>query len=144
MSANNFDQMIADVRDKFNSGDIDGYIETLYTPDATFHFFPPGLPQGHEGARMFYGGFMAAFPNAQFTPDDIIEEGDRIAMRYHLDVTHEGDFQGIPATGKRARLDGISILRLENGKVAERWNESDFLSLLQQLGVLPAPVQATS
>lgn len=142
MAANNYLEIIERARQHFNAGNAQGYIETLYAPNATFHYFPPGLPQGYEGARIFYGGFMAAFPDVQFTIDAILMEGDRVAVRYHLDMTHRGEFQGIPPTGKRVRLNGISILRFADDKVVERWNEGDFLGLLQQLGAIPTPEEA--
>lgn len=139
MSAQKYRDLLEDVRQKFNAGDVNGYIEDFYAPDAHFHFLPPGLPQGQEGARLFYAGFIAAFPDAQFTPDDTIIQDDRLVTRYHLEMTHLGEFQGIPPTGRRVRLDGISFMRFADGKVAERWNEADFLGLMRQLGAIPDP-----
>ncbi len=126
-------------REKFNQGDIEGYLTTLYAPDVVAHFLPPGLPGGYEGLRMFYSGFLASFPDARLEFDEIISENDRLAVRYHLNMTHTGDFNGIPATGKQATINGTTIMRFSQGKVVERWSESDFLGLLQQLGVIPAP-----
>lgn len=139
MSTSNNRSVLEEARVRFNSGDVNGYLETLYAPDVRFHFFPPELPAGLEGARLFYAGFMSAFPDTQFTPEDIVEQGDRMAVRYRLDMTHLGEFQGVPATGGRVRLNGITFLRFEDGKVRERWNEGDFIGLMQQLGALPAP-----
>lgn len=126
-------------RDYFNAGDIERYIMTLYAPEAVGHFLPPGMPQGHTGLRLFYGAFHTGFPDAQLIFDDILSEGDRVMIRFHLDMTHTGEFNGIPATGKRVSLSGITIFRFVEGKVAERWSESDFFGLMQQLGVLPTP-----
>jgi len=69
----------------------------------------------------------------------VIVDGDRLAARYRLDMTHAGDFNGIPATNRRVTLQGITILRWKSGRVVERWSESSFLDLMIQLGVVPAP-----
>jgi predicted SnoaL-like aldol condensation-catalyzing enzyme len=131
-------QVLENARQKFNQGDVEGYLNELYRPDVTLHYLPPGLPPGHEGARLFYGGFLAGFPDAQLVFDDTISEGDRVAVRFHVDMTHQGEFNGIPPTGKRGSLAGMTVMRFVDGKVAERWSESDFMGLLQQLGVMPA------
>ncbi|HYN88066.1 MAG TPA: ester cyclase [Ardenticatenaceae bacterium] len=141
MSAHTYHDLIEEAREKFNAGDMEGYVKTVYAENALIHYLPPGLPQGWEGAKLFYTSFAAAFPDVQLTFDDIITEGDRVAIRYHAVMTHLGEFQGIPPTGKRVTLAGITILRFAGGKVVERWSESDFLGMLQQLGVIPAPGQ---
>lgn len=126
-------------RDYFSAGDIESYIATLYAPEAVCHFLPPGLPQGHTGLRLFYGAFHTGFPDAQLIYDDTLSEGDRVVLCFHVDMTHTGEFNGIPATGKRVSISGITILRFAEGRVVERWSESDFMGLMQQLGVIPAP-----
>lgn len=125
-------------RQHFNAGEIEAYLTTLYAPDCNAHFLPPGLPQGHTGLRLFYSAFIAGFPDAQLHFDDILSDGDDLAVRYHLDATHRGDFNGIPATGKRISITGITIMHFVDGKVVERWSESDFMGLMQQLGAVPA------
>lgn len=126
-------------RQHFNAGEIDAYLETLYTPDARLHFLPPNLPGGHAGARIFYQVFLAAFPDAHLTFDDILIDGNKMAIRYHLEMTHTGEFQGVPPTAKRVTLKGLTILEFERGKVVERWSESDFMGLMMQLGAIPTP-----
>lgn len=123
----------------FNSGDLEGYITTLYAPEVTFHYYPPELPQGRTGARLYYGAFLQGFPDAAFYPEDIIFEGDKLVVRYRLDATHLGEFNGIPASGKQISFNGITIMRWQDAQVVERWNEADFLGLLQQIGAMSAP-----
>jgi steroid delta-isomerase-like uncharacterized protein len=113
----------------FSAATFDSYLQ-LYHPQATLHFLPPGLPQGRDGARLFYQGFLAAFPDAQITLEDFVSEGDKIACRYTLKGTHRGEFMGVPATGKRVSLSGITVLRFVDGQCVERWNEANFLGLL--------------
>lgn len=134
--------VLEQARRHINAGDIEGYLTTLYAPDAIAHFLPPGLPQGHAGLRLFYTAFLAGFPDVQLHFDDIIAEGDTLAVRYHVAGTHLGEFNGIPATGRQFTISGATMLRFVAGKVVERWSQTDFVGLMQQLGVIPA--QATA
>jgi steroid delta-isomerase-like uncharacterized protein len=121
----------------FSTATLDAYLQ-LYHPQAVLHFLPPGLPQGRQGAQLFYQGFLAAFPDAQITLEDFVSEDDKVAARFTLEGTHRGEFMGVPATGTRITLSGITILRFVDGQCVERWNEANFLALLQQLGAVPA------
>jgi steroid delta-isomerase-like uncharacterized protein len=122
---------------RWNEGDLPGYLE-LYDPDATLRGYQRVEP-GFEGIRRFYEVFWAAFPGSRITLEDVISEGAEVAARFTLRATHGGDFNGIPPTGKQISLSGITILRFADGKCVERWSQADFLGLLQQLGVIPAP-----
>ena len=126
-------------RQHFNTGDVEAYLTTLYAPDCVAHFLPPGMPQGHAGLRLFYGAFAAGFPDAQLHFDDTVAEGDQLAVRFHITATHAGEFNGIPATSKLVTFTGITTMRFVDGKVVERWSQSDFLGLLQQVGAIPTP-----
>lgn len=126
--------------DHWNNQNLDGYLE-LYDANIILHGFPPGLAPGVEGARQFYTGVWAAFPGNQLTIDDAVAEGDEVAVRFTLRGVHRGAFMGIPPTGKEITLTGITILRFAGGRCVERWNQADFLGLLQQLGAVPAPAQ---
>jgi predicted ester cyclase len=120
----------------FSAATLDAYLN-LYHPQAALHFLPPGLPPGREGARLFYQGFLAAFPDAQITLEDFVAEEDKLASRFTLQGTHRGEFMGVAATGKRVSISGITILRFVEGQCVERWSEANFVGLLQQLGALP-------
>jgi steroid delta-isomerase-like uncharacterized protein len=121
----------------FSAVTVETYLQ-LYHPQATLHFLPPGLPTGRDGARLFYQGFLAAFPDAQIVLEDFVSEGDKVAARYTVEGTHRGEFMGVPASGKRVSITAITILRFVDGQCVERWNEANFLGLLQQLGAVPA------
>jgi len=69
----------------------------------------------------------------------VIAEGDKVVARYTFHGTIKGDFMGIPAAGKSTTLTAIDILRFEGDKIAEHWGEADMLSMMQQLGAIPAP-----
>ena len=87
--------------------------------------------------------YRSAFPDIQFTIEDLIAEGDKIVTRYTARGTHRGDLQGIPPTGRQVTVTGIIISRFANGKFVEGWLDFDALGMLQQLGVIPAPGQAS-
>ena len=79
----------------------------------------------------------SAFPDMQATIEDMIAEGDKVAVRYTGTGTHKGELMGIPATGKQIAVTGIEIIRIAGGKMVERWEAFDNLSFMQQLGVIP-------
>ncbi|MGL5924255.1 ester cyclase [Chroococcidiopsis sp.] len=97
---------------------------------------PPG--RGTEGAKQDLRGLLTAFSDLQFTIDDLIAEGNKVVARWTGNVTHSGEFVGVPATGKRVTMTGISIYRLEDKQLIETRNAGDLLGLLQQLGAIPS------
>jgi len=129
---------LANALSHFNPSELETYL-TLYDENVVLHFLPQGLPQGITGARLFYGAFFAGFPDANIQINEMVEEGDRVACLYILNATHAGEFNGIPASGKSVRVIGISVLRFADGKCVERWIETDFMGLLQQIGAIPTP-----
>ena len=93
---------------------------------------------GAEGLKQYVQFVRSAFPDVQIRVDDMVAEGDMVAARWSAAGTHRGEFNGIPPTGRRANVSGMTIFRFEHGKLAEEWQIGDNLGLLQQLGVLPA------
>ena len=81
--------------------------------------------------------YRTAFPDAQYTIEDQIAEGDTVMTRWSGRGTHQGPLMGIPPTGKQSTVTGMSIGRSEGGKIVEVWTEFDLLGVLQQLGVIP-------
>jgi steroid delta-isomerase-like uncharacterized protein len=98
---------------------------------------PPGLPPGREGVKELVRFYRGAFPDTQLIIDDQIAEGDKVVTRYTARGTHQGDFAGIPPTGRQVTGTGITIDRIEGGKIVESWNAFDQFALLQQLGAIP-------
>ena len=101
---------------------------------------------GHDPGREFRGSaalkqgiasLHAAFPDLHYTVEDMVAEGDKVAVHYTGRGTHHGEFQGIPATGKPMTYTGILIWRFVDGKIAEHWAAPDLLGLMQQLGAIP-------
>jgi steroid delta-isomerase-like uncharacterized protein len=127
--------------DAFNQRHL-ALVDELCTADHVFHN-PPTTLHGREEFKQFLSLYITAFPDARFTVEDEIAEGDRVASRYTFRGTHQGDLMGIAPTGKQVTVTGIVMNRIVNGKSAEGWLNFDALGMLQQLGVIPAPGQAS-
>ena len=102
---------------------------------------PPGIPVDRDGYKEWGALFRSAFPDQQAVAEDIIAEGDLVVIRWSTSGTHQGEFMGIPPTGKRISLAGITIMRVDDGLFIEDWTEMDAIGLMQQLGAIPAPGQ---
>jgi steroid delta-isomerase-like uncharacterized protein len=117
--------------------------DELCAPDMVVHSANMAT-QGVEAYKQALAQAFTAFHDLQFTIEDQLAEGDKSVTRFTESGTHQGDLMGIPATGKQYHGTGISIVRHDaNGKTAEVWINSDDLGMLQQLGVIPAPGQAS-
>lgn len=122
----------------WNEGDIavaDGY----YAPDVIVHDAPPDFPPGIEGIKQGIAMWRAALPDLYITADDVIAEGDKVVARWTMRGTHKGELLGIPASGQQVEFKGITIVRFQDGKLAETWSASDQLALMQQIGAIPTP-----
>ncbi len=120
-----------------NRGNLSAADE-LFTDDFVSHEeLPPEVPPGREGVKQLFSMLRSAFPDLHAAIKDELVEGDKVVVRSTFSGTHQGEFMGIPATGRRMQYAVIDILRIRDGKVAEHWGVSDTLSLMQQLGVVP-------
>jgi steroid delta-isomerase-like uncharacterized protein len=119
-----------------NQGDLD-LVDVIFTPDYVDHLSRGLDIHGRAGLKQFLSMFRRAFPDARFTVDDRIVEGERIAVRWTMHGTHQADFQGIPPTGKAVTVRGIAIHRFTGAQIQESWDCYDALGLLQQLGAIP-------
>lgn len=112
-------------------------VENLYTEDAVEHT-PMGDVTGHEGLRESFRS-LDAFSDYSVTVEDLISEGDTVAVRMTERGTHDGELMGIEPTGRSFEHESMAFLRLEDGKVAEWWVLPDNLGLMRQLGVVELP-----
>ena len=92
--------------------------------------------RGRDGAKQYVAMMRAAFPDLHFTIEDQIAEGDMVVTRWTARGTHQGNFQGVAATGREIRLMGTDIDRMTDGKVVECWAHVDELGLMRQLGAV--------
>jgi predicted ester cyclase len=123
-------RVIEDIFNKQNPALADELI------DANFIDHGMGF-KGPEGFKNYVTTFTTAFPDLHLTIDDMVAEGDKVAMRLTARGTHKGDFMGIAPTGKQFTASGIVIQRIAGNKMAEGWLVNDVLGIMQQLGVVP-------
>lgn len=90
--------------------------------------------RGPAAFRQFWEMFRGAFPDIHVAVEEVVSEGDTAAVRFVVTMTHMGDHLGIPATGKRVRVTGMTFARLRNGQIVEGWNNLDMQGLMQQIG----------
>jgi steroid delta-isomerase-like uncharacterized protein len=114
-------------------------IEEVIAPDWVNH--DPSLPplSGHDGARRLLGMFYGAFPDFRGEVEEIIADGNEVAVRTRFTGTHRGELLGIPATGRQVNVAQAAVHRVVDGKITDNWVVFDALGLMQQLGVAPAP-----
>ncbi len=125
----------------FEQGNID-LLDELLAPDYTNHSpATPDLPTGPEGVKAVVSMFRSAMPDLRVVIEDMIAEGEKVATRYTLEGTHEGELFGVPPTGKRLSIKSITVERVSEGRIREHWRVTDTLEMMQQLGVVPEPEQ---
>ena len=113
-------------------------IDELCAADYTSN--PPGFPPtDREGDKQLVQMFRTAFPDLRKTIEDLVAEGDKVVERARYQGTHQGEFQGIPPTGKKVNITGMHVFNIKDGKIVETWGVVDQLGMLQQLGVVPTP-----
>ena len=122
--------------EEYQTGRDAGVGEELLAADFVNHAGMPGLPNDREGVKILFQAFWSAFADFRAEIHDMVAEGDKVVTRKTLHGTHEGDFMGIPPTGKTVAFDVIDIVRYENGQLIEHWNVVDQLGLMRQLGVV--------
>jgi steroid delta-isomerase-like uncharacterized protein len=114
--------------------------QELISPDAIFHV--PGRSEpmrGPAGYLAIIGMMRCGFPDIQWTLEEMVAEGDRVAARFTMRGTHKGSFFGVPPTGKKIEVKAINFYRLRDGKFVEETGVPDLLGLLQQIGAVPPP-----
>lgn len=124
----------------FNEGRTD-LLEELIAEDVVNHdpvsdeTLTPEEARGFNGFRRHVETAREAFSDATVIIEDMIAEEDKVFVRFTFEGTHQGPFGGIEPTGRRISGTNMVLMRLEEGKIAERWAVSDSLGMLQQLGV---------
>jgi steroid delta-isomerase-like uncharacterized protein len=129
-----------EVANRGNLAVVDELVAPEYVGHSSTH--PAGEARGREGYRGFYQILRGAFPDVEFTIEDLIAEGDRVVSRWQARGTHLGEFRGLPPTGKSGAVAGTSVFRISDGRIIECWTNADDLGLLQLVGAIPAPAQS--
>jgi steroid delta-isomerase-like uncharacterized protein len=132
-------QVVLKLYELLNSGETEG-ISALVTQEYVEHDPLPGQGTGRDGAVDRFSMLVGALA-PRFTLEDVIAEGDKVVVRWTNEGTHVAEFAGIPATGRSFTIAGIDIYRVANDSICEHWHVIDQLSMLGQLGLLPAPAE---
>jgi steroid delta-isomerase-like uncharacterized protein len=120
---------------EYDRGNLDGAAETLAT-DFVNHQSDNTM-QNREEFKQLGSAFLKAFPNLQETIEDQVAEGDKVTTRLTFRGTQSGELMGIPPTGRQVTFVALTLDRLVDGKIAERWHLFDTLGMMKQLGVIP-------
>jgi len=124
-----------DIIEEINKGNVD-ILKESFAPD--YGFFSPSTstkPYSREETIEFAKMILRAFPDFNWGIEELIAVGDKVIVRFIYRGTHEGEFQGIPATGNKIEYSAIVITRIKNGKIVEEKEEADMLGFMQQLGM---------
>ena len=126
----------------WEEGNID-LVDELLAPDYINHTpASPDQPTGPEGVKGVVAMFRSAIPDLRVVVEDMIAEGDKVAVRCTLEGTQEGELFGVPPTGQQLSIKSIAVERVSDGKIREHWRVTDSLDMMQQLGVIPTPEHA--
>lgn len=119
-----------------NKRNPDMFNDSNFTSDVVMHASPADVV-GIDSVRAYYANFLTGFSNIQFTIKDVFGQGEKLVKYWNFKGTHTGVFFGIPATGKTVSLDGTTLVRMSNGKIAEERDFFDNLDFMTQLGLMP-------
>ena len=127
-------------REALDAGDLDEAI-AVFAPNAVVHLSGAPDPLTVDGFKQFGRVFLSAFSDGRSTIEDVIAEGDKVVSRITYRGTHTGDLMGIPPTGKSVTVPEIIVDQFADGMIVESWRLFDQMTMMQQLGVIPAAGQ---
>lgn len=119
-----------------------GNTEAVYdylAADFVDHSASSGFSPDREGVKQLFGALHAAFEDFRVVIHDQVAEGGKVVTRKTFYGVHQGEFMGVPATGKPVEINVIDILYVDGGRITDHWTQVDLLGLMQQLGVVPTP-----
>jgi steroid delta-isomerase-like uncharacterized protein len=126
--------------DATNSGDaevISKMIDEVVEPNVVFHAPVPTGATGAQALKDVWAVLLRAFPDIHVAVEDVIADGDKVVCRNTVAGTHQGEYRGLPPTGKSVTYNEIFIIRFARGRVAEIWGVVDVFSQMRQLGLIP-------
>jgi steroid delta-isomerase-like uncharacterized protein len=134
-------RLVARFYDGINAGNLD-VIDELIADDFLEREEFPGISQDKDGVRQFFTIFRTAFPDMRMEAHEVVVDGDLACVRATFSGTHEGDFMGMPPSGKRFAVTGFDMVRIRDGQVIEHWGVMDAMKMMQQLGAMPEQAPA--
>ena len=125
--------------DIFQKGDL-SVADEILSPDFVWRnpSIPSDLRHGSDGTKKLASSIIDGMPDRKFTHDDVVAEGDKVAVSINVTGTYKGEFQGIPPTGKQVSFTAMDVLTIIDGKITEEWATADMMGLMQQIGAIPA------
>jgi steroid delta-isomerase-like uncharacterized protein len=125
--------------DRLNARDFDGFAAFLADDFVEHEDLPGGVDPTREGVVNFFRGLTSAFPDLTFTVEDVVDGGGKVVARARFTGTQDGEFAGMPPTGKSVDVQLIDIMRYaDDGLVHEHWGVLDAMAMMQQLGAVPS------
>ncbi|MFQ5551222.1 MAG: ester cyclase [Gemmatimonadales bacterium] len=115
----------------------------LYALDYIYHG-PAGDLRGRDGIRGLWEVFLVGFPDLHSTIEDMVSAGDKVVLRWRVEGTHTGEFLGVAPSNRKVSLGVTEIFRVANGQLVEAWDQYDRLDLMQQIGAIPMPEEASA
>jgi predicted ester cyclase len=109
------------------------------TPDVRWHGGTLGTVEGVENLVGLLRGFIGALPDLHAEEQDLVADGDTVAIRFVVEATHKGDLLGIAPTGRKVRWDAVDVYRIKDGKITEEWAADDMAAILDQVGAFTPP-----
>jgi steroid delta-isomerase-like uncharacterized protein len=127
--------------DAVSTGDAELISKTtdeLVAPDVRIHTPLPIQATGAQALKQVWAMLLRGLPDLHVAIEDLIAEGDKVVSRNTVTGSHQGEYRGLPPTGKSITYNEIFVFRFKDGRIAEMWGVVDVFSQLRQLGVIPA------
>ncbi|MFZ2055243.1 MAG: ester cyclase [Candidatus Aminicenantales bacterium] len=121
--------------EELSKSNFEALYEELFAPDRKQYMPPNAEPMSFEDYKLMAIGLYNAFPEIEHNVEDIVAEGDKVVAKILVHTVHQGEFAGIPATGKELEWTVIAIFQISDGKIKTRWEIADILGLYEQLGM---------
>jgi steroid delta-isomerase-like uncharacterized protein len=119
-----------------NKGKLEMFNNSNFTTDVLMHASPANVV-GIDSAKAYYANYLTGFSDIQFTINDVFGQDDKLVKHWTFKGKHTGVFFGIPATGKTVDVQGVTLVGMKGGKIAEEQDFFDNLDFMQQLGIIP-------
>jgi steroid delta-isomerase-like uncharacterized protein len=119
-----------------NKRKLEMFNDSNFTKNVVMHTSPTDVV-GIDSARAYYANYLTGFSDITFTVKDVFGMDNKLVKHWNFKGTHTGMFFGIPATNKKVDIDGVTLVRMEDGKIAEERDFVDNLEFMQQLGLIP-------
>lgn len=140
MSQTSIKELAHKYAEALNAGETDRF-DDFIADDYINH--NPYVKPGLRGVKEFFENWMQSFPDTEVTVEDVLADGDTLVGRFTYRATHQGEFLGLPATGRSIRMRSIDIWRVRDGRFVEHWDELNLLEIMQRLGAITAQSYST-